>query len=137
MEKIDELLDVYAYEMEIASSGYEMMGCMLDRRYVKSRLKMAGISDVYIYGGGYLGIQLYYALRESANILGVVDKSGGLLLPIPEIPVMSLEEFRGTYKGQNVIITPMKFYQSIMEGLSAFVPEGKMMCLGEFLGGKL
>lgn len=137
MENIGELLDVYASEMEIASAGYEMMGRMLDRKYLESRLKMAGISNMFIYGGGYLGIQLYYAINQSANVLGVVDKSGKLLLDIPDIPVISMEGFSEIYKGQDVIITPIKFYQSIFESLSDFVPEGRMMYLGEFLGGRL
>ncbi len=137
MEKIDELLDAYAYEMETVSSGYEMMGRMLDRKYVESRLKLAGLSDMYIYGGGYLGIQLYYAISRSVNVFGVVDKSGRLLLDVPDIPVVSLEKFAEIYEGQNVIITPVKFYQSIFRELSEFVPEGKLMYLGEFLGGRL
>ena len=34
MDEWNELLDAYAYEMEIASAGYEMMGRMLDHRAV-------------------------------------------------------------------------------------------------------
>ena len=50
MEELDEILEEYAYESEIFSASYELMGQMLDREYVKNRLEMLELFDVYIYG---------------------------------------------------------------------------------------
>lgn len=137
MEELDEILEEYAYESEIFSASYELMGQMLDREYVKNRLEMLELFDVYIYGGGYLGIQLYNAINLFVNILGVVDKSGKLLLEISDIPIIDLNEFRSQYRQQRVIITPIKHYKSIYKELSEFVPKDKILYLGEFLGGIL
>ena len=126
-----------AYESEIFSASYELMGQMLDREYVKNRLEMLELFDVYIYGGGYLGIQLYNAINLFVNISGVVDKSGKLLLEISDIPIIDLNEFRSQYRQQRVIITPIKHYKSIYKELSEFVPKDKILYLGEFLGGIL
>ena len=135
MEELDEILEEYAYESEIFSASYELMGQMLDREYVKNRLEMLELFDVYIYGGGYLGIQLYNAINLFVNISGVVDKSGKLLLEISDIPIIDLNEFRSQYRQQRVIITPIKHYKSIYKELSEFVPKDKILYLGEFLGG--
>ena len=137
MNEVDKLLDIYAHELDIFSSSYEMMGQMLNREYVKNRIEMFGLSDVYIYGGGYLGIQLYNALKQFVNILSVVDKNGKLLIDIPDIPVISLNEFRSVYEQQRVIISPIKHYKSIYTELIEFVPKDKIIYLGEFIGGML
>lgn len=137
MNELDELLNAYAYELEIFSSSYKMMGQMLDREYVKGRIEMMGLSDMYIYGGGYLGIQLYNAIQQSANVLSIVDRNGKLLVEVPGIPVIALNEFQSAYQGQDVIITPVKYYKSICMELSEFVPSNKIIYLGEFLGGRL
>lgn len=135
MTELEELLDMYSYEWDIYLSSYDMMGRMLDRKRLKERVKKAGISEAYIYGGGYLGIQLYNAVNSFINVLSVVDKSGRLLVDVPGIPVISLDEFKLVYKNQKVIITSVKHYKAIYEELSAFVPEDRLLYLGELLGG--
>lgn len=137
MGELDGLLDAYAHELGIFSSGYNMMGKMLDKKFIKSRVEKAGLSGVYIYGGGYLGIQLYNAITPFADVLDVVDRSGRLLIEVPGIPVIHLDIFRSVYRQEKVIITPVRHYKSIYAELSEFVPEGKMLYLGEFLGGRL
>ena len=137
MEELENLLNEYAYESEIFSASYELMGQMLDRKYVKKRVEMFELSDVYIYGGGYLGIQLYNAINKLVNVLSVVDKNGKLILEISDISVIDLDEFRAVYRQQRVIITPIKHYKSIYKELSEFVPKDKMIYLGELLGGIL
>ena len=133
--EMEQLLDAYEYEMEIALNNYNMMGQMLDVAYVQSRLRFWEINELYIYGGGYTGIQLYNAAKEFANVQAIVDKTGALLVNIPDIPVINMEEFRSQYQNQKVIITPNKFYQEIQNDISSFVPQEKMIYLGEFLGG--
>lgn len=137
MGEMDDLLDAYAYELGIFLSGYNMMGKLLDKNLIKSRVEMAGLSEVYIYGGGYLGIQLYNAITPFVKVLNVVDRSGKLLVEVPGIPVIRLDVFQSDYRQQKVIITPVRYYKSIYAELSEFVPEEQILYLGEFLGGKL
>lgn len=135
--ELGELLEAYECELDILSFSYDMMGQMLNKKHMEHRIELLGVSDIYIYGGGYLGIQLYNAISQLVNVLNIVDKSGRLLMDIPNIPVMSLEKFRSVYRCQKIIITPIKHYQAIYRELSEFVPEDKMIFLGELLGGIL
>lgn len=133
---MDELLDIYAQELDIFSASYEMMGQMLNKEHLKARLEILKLSDLYIYGGGYLGIQLYIAINPFVNILNIVDKSGELIANITDIPVISLDRFKAVYRQEQVIITPIKHYKSIYTELTEFVPEDKLIYLGELIGGK-
>ncbi len=135
-EKTEELLSLYADETDVITACYEMMGKLLNRDRVTSRVKELEIRDLYIYGGGYLGIQLYRALERQAKVLSVVDKSGGLILGIPDIPVINSKQFQAKYRNEWVIITPIKHYRSIYDELIPFVPADKILFLGEFYGGK-
>lgn len=137
MKQLDELLDACTYELEIYSISYSMMGQMLDKEYIKTRIEMLRLSDIFIYGGGYLGIQLYNAINQYVNVLKIVDRNGKALIDLSDIPVISLEDFKSIYKGQEVIITPIKYYKSICLELSKFVSIDKIIYLGEFLGGTL
>ena len=133
----EQIRDAYAEELDIMGCSYDMMGKMLDTRHVQRKLSLLGVDELYIYGGGYLGIQFYRTVHDIVQILAVVDKSGGLLLDIPDIPVVNIEEFRKKYNGQKVVITPVKFYQEIYRDLSSFVPLKQLVYLGELLGGSL
>lgn len=133
----DELLDAYAEDLSIAECSYEMMGQLLDQDYLKERLKSLDTNELYIYGGGYLGIQFYRACEKLVKILSIVDKQGGLRLNIADIPVIDLEGLKKSYKGENIIITPIRYYREIQQNLLSFVPKTKILFLGEFLGGIL
>jgi len=136
VEPWEGLLDAYSNEVDILSASYEMMGVMLDQRMVVSKLRNRGISEVYIYGGGYLGLQFYRAVSGSLNIISFVDKSGELSIDIsPNVRVIGLETFKQEYAGQIVVITPMKHYYQIHGELQHFVTEDKLLYLGELLGG--
>ena len=89
----DKLIDAYAYEMKVAECSFEMMGKLLDVTYVKNRIDLFNLKEIYIYGGGYLGIQLYNALNnhEPVRTLAIIDKKEKLSVKIPEIPVVNLQ----------------------------------------------
>lgn len=129
------LIDSYAVDMEILSNKYDLMVKMLDIQLLQSRIKLLEVSELYIYGGGYSGIQLYRSLKSLIHVLAIVDKSGALLLDNADIPVINLYDFQEKYVDQKVIITPMLYYQEIREELSSFVSDDKMIYIGEFLGG--
>ena len=44
----EELLDAYAEELSIASIGFEMMGKLLNVKYIKERIKLLNITEMYI-----------------------------------------------------------------------------------------
>lgn len=133
MENKDALIDLYGYRAEIFSKSYYMMGRLLDKNFVKKEVERKQLSDVYIYGGGYLGIQLYRALSPLVNVLSLVDIRGKLVInDIIDIPVIGIEDFQCQYENQYVIITPLKFCREIFSELRATVPEDKIILLQEF-----
>lgn len=134
MESKDELIDYYGYQLEIFSKSYNMMGRLLDKNFVKKAMEKKLLSDVYIYGGGYLGIQLYLAISSFVNVVSVVDKSGKLMISMEEIPVIDIINFRKQYKDETVIITPLKYYSEIYHELIEFIPDDKIVFLEEFGG---
>jgi hypothetical protein len=135
MEYKDELIDIYGYQSEIFSQSYYMMGRLLDTNFVEKETIKRKMSDIYIYGGGYLGIQLYKAITPFVNVLSVVDKSGKLIIKIEDIPIIDMCKFRNQYENQIVIVTPLKYYREIYQELKTFIKEDRIIFLEEF-GGK-
>ena len=133
----DQLLDAYADELSIAQCSFEIMGKLLDRNYLKKRLEYLAAEELYIYGGGYTGIQFYRACEKLIKVLAIVDKQGCLRLDLADIPVIDLEGLKQIYKDEIIIITPVRYYQEIRKELLSFVPETKMLFIGEFLEGIL
>lgn len=133
----DELLDVYAEELAIAECSFEMMGKLLDVDCLKKRIGYLNDNELYVYGGGYLGIQFYRACNKLIKILSIVDKQGCLRFDIPDIPVTNLDGLKKAYRGEKIIITSVRYYQEIQKDLLSFVPKSQILFLGEFLGGIL
>lgn len=133
----DKLIDAYAYEMKVAECSFQMMGKLLDVLYVKNRIDLFDLRDIYIYGGGYLGIQFYNAVKnhEPVRTLAIIDKKGKLSVEIPEIPVVNLEKFEEIYNGQKIIVASVRYFSEIERNLSSFVSTDRILFLGEFLGG--
>ena len=84
-----------------------------------------------------MGIQFYRACEGLIDILSIVDKQGCLRLDITDIPVTNLDGLKKVYKGENIIVASVRYYQEIQQDLLSFVPEAKILFLGEFLGGIL
>lgn len=135
----DDLIDAYAYEMRVAECSFMMMGKLLDISYVKQRINILNLEEFYVYGGGYLGIQLYQTVynHNLAKVLAVIDKKGESSVRIPEIPVINLEKFEDIYREQKVIVASVRYYNEIRNYLSTFVRPDCILFLGEFLGGIL
>ena len=134
MDNKDDLIDIYGEQSEIFSKSYYMMGRWLDKNFIKKEIQKRELSDIYIYGGGYLGIQLYRAIIPYVNVLSVVDKKGKLMIEMEDIPIMDMVNFRTYYKDQEVIVTPLKFYREIYYELKTFITEEKIIFLEEFGG---
>ena len=132
----DDIIDYYAEDYKIESYSYKMMGKLLEKEKVISRLQKFNLQKVYIYGGGYLGVQLYLALKDSDAVQGIVDKSGGVSVDIAEdIPAFTVEQLMERYQNEAIIITPVRYYSQIKNSLSSQIPEDNILFLGEFLEG--
>jgi hypothetical protein len=132
--KMDQILDLYMDELDIKSSCYEFMGQLLDRTHIEQCARKLNTHKVYIYGGGYIGIQLYRVIQNLINVISVVDKSGKLRFDLEDIPVIDLENLKEQYKDELVIVTPIQFYRQIYRDLSEFIPEKNIIFIGKFLG---
>lgn len=135
MEEKDELIDYYGYTAELFNKCYKMMGRLLNKSFVKRAVELRKMSEIYIYGGGYLGIQLYHAISPYVSVLSIVDKNGRLTIEAEDIPVISTETFRRSYKDELVIITPIQFYREIYNEIKDFVLDENILFVEE-LGGK-
>lgn len=135
MENKDKLIDDYGYKAEVFSKCYDMMGRLLDKDFIKKEVVKRQMSNIYIYGGGYLGIQLYRSIMPFVNVISVVDKSGRLRLENEDIPVIDMNIFRDCYIDELVIVTPIQYYREIYHELQGFVSSDKIVFLEEF-GGK-
>ena len=132
MDGKEDLIDAYAYQSEIWSKAYQIMGWLLDKKRVSKEVNRWNMSDIYIYGGGYLGIQLYQAIMPYVNVLSVVDKSGKLKIEIDKLPVMDMKSFRDRYKDELVIVTPIQYYKEIYCDLREFVSKDNIAFLGDW-----
>lgn len=135
MKKEEKLiLEEYARDYSIELMSYEIMGLMLNDKYVEERLKLFNIKSMYIYGGTYMAVQLYRVGKKYTTIKGVVDKSGKIVLN-DKISVFTLNEFRERYCGEKVIVTPMRFFQEIRKDLGSFVDLQNILTVGELMLG--
>lgn len=130
-----KIFEYYVEEKDIASFSYTMMGKLLETSNIKKRVKLWNIREMYIYGGGYLGIQLYNAVKDIVNVMAVVDKSGGISVEVNNVYSISFDDFIKVYKNEIVIITPVKYCKEIKKDLSEYVKNEKILFLGEFLEG--
>lgn len=129
---VEELIDLYAEEVDILAACYERMGNLLDRKRIRNRAEELKLRELYIYGGGYLGIQFYYTVKDFIDVISIVDKSGKLLVEVPNVDVIDFNTFQENYLGQQVVITPIKHYKEIYHELISFIPEDKILFLEDF-----
>jgi len=135
MNSEEEIFELYVRDYRIESISYKMMGRLLETGWVRKRIELYHIEDVYIYGGGYLGIQLYNAISNIVNVKAVLDKNGRLSVDVEGIRTISLDAVRKEYSGEKIIITPVKYYETIKKDLLKFADEKEILFLGEFLEG--
>lgn len=135
MNKIErEIFENYARDYKIESISYQIMGMMLDEKYVAERLKVFGQNNVYIYGGTYMAIQLYRIGKKYIKIKGIVDKSGRMVMN-EKVSVMLLDELRQKYENEIIIVTPLRYFNEIKGELEQFVDTARIMDIGELLFG--
>ena len=129
-----QILSEYEKGYNVEALSYQIMGKLLDEKYVKERFKMFDVERLYIYGGTYMGVQLYRAGKTYADILGIVDRSGKIISN-DNIPVITLDEFRKDYTGGKVVITPLYYFQEIKEDLARVIDTKDILDIAELLMG--
>ena len=140
LEKLEKLAECCLYDiynMEITIVRYQMMIKLLDEQFISEKIMCLNSKEVYIYGGGYLGIQLFHVIKNITCVPAIVDKSGELITNAPSIKVISPGELKEIYNNQKIIITPLTFYREIYNELSTFIPKENLIHLEELLGGML
>lgn len=135
MDKIEKrILEEYSKSYSVATLSYEIMGLMLDENYVNERLRKFDISNMYIYGGTYMGIQLYRIGMKSLSVLGIIDKYGKVL-GNDNIQIIMLDELNNVYKGEKIVVTPIRFFEEISKELEMFVDKKNIIGIGDLLLG--
>ncbi len=135
MNKIEkEILNLYATDCSIGEISYSMMGKMLDERYVKERLELFDIKEMYLYAGSYLAVQLYRAASKYISIKGIVDKNGKI--PVSNnIPVFILDDLKKQYNGEKIVVTSVRYYLEIKKELEQFIENRNIIFIGELMFG--
>lgn len=129
----EKLLDLYDIEFHIAKNSYDFMGKLLDKKFVKNFLERMNIRQVYIYGAGYLGIQMYNVINDLLDECVLIDKSKKSIISDYDDLVMGINEAKEKYDNQFVIITPFRYYNEIFDELSEWVPSEKIVLISELL----
>ena len=128
----NELIGMYMDEADLYERAYEIMGRLLDPNIGQKILNRFKTQNIYIYGGGYIGIQLYKTLKNQLDIT-VVDKSGNLKYPIDGVKIVNVDLMRKDYVNEKVIITPINYLDEIYEELIKFVPLDNIIIIGELI----
>lgn len=135
MSKFENVIKDYMYDMELVSARYQIMTRLLDEQLVYDMILSLNTKEAYVYGGGYLGIQLFHAIKDLIQVPAIVDKGGKLVTNVPSIKVILPDELRNIYNNQKIIITPLKSYKEIYDELSLFASKENIIHLEELLGG--
>jgi hypothetical protein len=132
----EKILNSYKRDYESEKASYRILGQMLDEDFVRKRIKFFGIEHMYIYGGTYMAIQLYRASCNYIDVKGIVDKSSKLVGK-DDIRVFNLDEFKGIYYDEKIIVTPIIYYSSIRDDLKTFIDIDNIICIAELMEGML
>ena len=135
LNKIEkQILEEYSIGYSVEAMSYEIMGKMLDEEFIEERLRKFEITNLYVYGGTYMGIQLYRIGRKYVNVLGIVDKYGKTL-GNEKISVMMLDELKEKYKDEKIVVTPIRLFKEIYGELEGFVDKKNIIGIGELVLG--
>lgn len=135
LNKIEkQILEEYSIGYSVEAMSYEIMGKMLDEEFIEERLRKFEITNLYVYGGTYMGIQLYRIGIKYLNVLGIVDKYGKTL-GNDKTAVMMLKELKEKYKDEKIVVTPIRFFREICGELEVFVDKKNIIGIGELVLG--
>ena len=136
-QDINKLLEMYINEYDIMYSQYHLMGMLLNDKQVQRRVKELGLKDCYVYGGGFLGIQCYQAIKNHVNIKAIVDKNRRLKFELEDVKVIDIPTLIEKYCSEKIIITPVQYSANIYKELKKLIPTENILFLGEFVQGDI
>ena len=143
-DKRNELIDVYAGDFARRDLSYTLMGMMLDRSLIRSRLKDFDVQSVYIYGGNSLGVQLYRCIKDYCKVKAFIETDGylyqnrdyGWKLEEPDVSIfpntsgISFDKTKDT-----VIICELNALEQVKDELKGFIDDSRVVFINEFLFG--
>lgn len=134
---IDEIIDIYADKYYLCRTNYMMMGELLRHDIIDKIVGTCQGSPIYIYGGGYLGIQLLRAIEDKLIVKAVVDQAGECLQKVNVRVIRPDQLNEKETRNCKVIITPIHVYDLIKKKLESFFREEDIWALCEIIGGEL
>ena len=126
-----EIFDSHIRREELLRIKFELMGQLLSPDVVKGIVDEHAWQSIYIYGGGYLGIQACCAFRQFIDVPCVIDRAGGLMVPRDDIEVIFPEELAKTDNDLPIIITPLEYAGDIRNNLLNYRGEERIFYLNE------
>lgn len=126
-----DIFDAHVRKEELLQIKFELMGQLLRRDIVKRIVDMYKWQSLYIYGGGYLGIQAYDAFHHFINVAGVIDQKGELLVSRDDIQVFLPQDLAKMEDDLPIIITPLEYARDIRNNLLKYGSEERIFYLNE------
>lgn len=126
-----DIFDSYVRRKELFQIKFELMGQLLRRDTVKRIVDTYAWQSIYIYGGGYLGIQAYDAFCHFIDVAGVIDRTGELLVPRDDIDVFLPQDLAKMEDDLPIIITPLEYARDIRNDLLKYRSEERIYYLNE------
>ena len=142
-DKKDDLIDYYSRMFAKQDLKFTMMGMLLDRGLVDRRREENGLTDIYIFGTGPLGVQALRALEDTVNIVGFIDEDGEYYYNSNyawgykdiEVPVYTPEEVKKIYKGEKILLASFEELEEMKDACEDFAENKDVIFINEFLFG--
>lgn len=132
MTKVEQnIFDSHVRREELFQIKFELMGQLLRLDTVKKIVDEHAWQSIYIYGGGYLGIQTCYAFRHFTNVVGIIDQVGELIIPKEDINVFLPKDLVEIHNDLPIIITPLEHAYIIQNELLKYMKEERIFYLNE------
>ncbi len=125
------IFDSHVRKEELLQIKFGLMGQLLRRDKVKGIVDKYNWQSLYIYGGGYLGLQAYDAFGHFIDMAGIIDQTGELLLPRDDIDTFLPQDLAKLEDDLPIIITPLEYACAIRNDLLKFRSEERIYYLNE------
>ncbi len=127
------LIDKYAHKAALFSLQYEMMGRLLDKDRIHDICFDRKWSEIFIYGGSYIGIQAFFMFSKFINVKAIVDRKRKLRINQEGVKVINIDEFYGLYSGEPVVITALRYANEIERDLNKNINSSNIFLINELL----
>lgn len=126
-----KVFDIHLHKEEMLKIEFDITGLLLQEEIVRNIVKQNKWKQICIYGGGQLGIEAYFSFKRFVDVVGIADRSGGLIIPCKNINVFTPEKLSDIYTDLPVIITPQKYLKEIYNDLENKIDKGRIYLINE------